>query len=212
MKIKKSLTALLICFTMAVTLLSNGIMVQAVEKMSINHKKLSMEVGSVYKLSVKGTKEKIVWSSSNSKIVSVSSTGTLKGVKVGKATITAKVGTTKLKSEITILKEDALGKVFYSTWEGDIGKVKLTSKNIGQKMYDITSDTIGGYPATDYRFTAAIKDDKGVVTAYYKATHKEGGQVINEYKFKITVKGDTMTIYNYIKADGKYSKSTTYKK
>jgi len=55
------------------------------------------------------TSKTVKWSTSNSKVVAVSSKGTLIGKSKGTATITAKVGKKKYKSTITVYKD-------YSDW------------------------------------------------------------------------------------------------
>ena len=58
----------------------------------LNKKKVTLTVGKTVQLKVKGTKAKVKWSSSNKKVATVSKKGKVKAKKVGKATITAKIG------------------------------------------------------------------------------------------------------------------------
>ena len=62
-------------------------------------------VGKTFALKVTGTKGKVTWKSSNSKIASVSSAGKVKGRKAGKTTITAKVSGKTLKCSVTVKKK-----------------------------------------------------------------------------------------------------------
>ena len=87
----------------------------------LNKTKLTMNVGGVYHLKVSGTNKKVTWSSTDSKVASVSS-GKVKAKKTGTATITAKIGSKKLKCQIKIKDQRALyekvllqsgGKCFY---------------------------------------------------------------------------------------------------
>ena len=74
-------------------------------KVKINKKKATVYVGKTVQLKVTGTKKKVKWSSSNKKIAKVTKKGIVKGIKVGKAVITAKVGTKKYKCKVTIKKQ-----------------------------------------------------------------------------------------------------------
>lgn len=58
----------------------------------LNLKSTKLAIGAKLNLFVDGTSKKVTWSSSNKKIVTVNSKGVIKGIKAGKATITAKVG------------------------------------------------------------------------------------------------------------------------
>ena len=64
-------------------------------------------VGATTTLKVKGTKKKVKWSSSNKKIATVNKKGVVKGKKIGKARITAKVGKKKYICNVTV-KENAV--------------------------------------------------------------------------------------------------------
>lgn len=72
-------------------------------KVKLNKTKLTMSVGKSFKLSVKGTKSKVKWTSSKTKVVSVTK-GKIKAKKVGKAVITAKFKSKKLTCKVTVTK------------------------------------------------------------------------------------------------------------
>ena len=55
-----------------------------------------------FKNAIDGYSGKVTWSSSNKKIATVSSTGVIKGIKKGKATITAKAGGNTFKCTVTV--------------------------------------------------------------------------------------------------------------
>ena len=76
-----------------------------VESASISSKTKSVTVGESFTLKLNGTTQKISWSSSNSKVASVSSSGKVKGVAAGKATITAKVDNKKFTCTVTVEKK-----------------------------------------------------------------------------------------------------------
>lgn len=94
-----------ISMVMALIFLITGITFNPMDgqaAVKINKKSLSIKVGKTYKLKVKGTKKKVKWSSSNKKVVTVSSKGVVKGKKAGKATVTAKVGKKKYKCKVKV--------------------------------------------------------------------------------------------------------------
>jgi hypothetical protein len=78
----------------------------AVAAIKLNETKLTLDEGSHYQLELTGSSKAIKWTSSNSKIVKVSTTGKLTAIKVGNAIITAKVSSKKYKCYVTV--KDAL--------------------------------------------------------------------------------------------------------
>ena len=70
--------------------------------MKLNKKKVTLKVGKSVTLKVKGTKKKVTWKSSNTKVVTVSKKGKIKAKKKGTATIYAKVANKKLKCKVTV--------------------------------------------------------------------------------------------------------------
>lgn len=78
-------------------------------KVSINKKKATMKVGKKLTLKVKNATKKVIWSTSNKSVVRIRAkkgsnkqNATIQAVKSGKATITAKVGSKRLRSKITV--------------------------------------------------------------------------------------------------------------
>ncbi|SCW27588.1 Ig-like domain (group 2) [Lachnospiraceae bacterium C10] len=71
----------------------------------LNKTKVSIGVGETFQLKLNGAKS-VKWSTSDKKVASVSAKGKVKGIKAGKATITALNSTTKktYKCKITVLK------------------------------------------------------------------------------------------------------------
>lgn len=74
----------------------------AVQTPTINKKSVTLTKGQKFTLKLKGTNQKIKWSSSRKDIVSVNSKGIATAKKVGKATITATVLNKKYKCNITV--------------------------------------------------------------------------------------------------------------
>lgn len=73
-------------------------------KMKLNKSSVTVAVGKKLSLKVKGTTKKVSWTTSKKAIASVSKKGVVTGKKVGKATITAKVGAKKFRCKVTVKK------------------------------------------------------------------------------------------------------------
>lgn len=87
-----------------ITVLASSLIgVQAAKKVKLNKSKATIKVGQTVSLKVKKTKKKVKWKSSNKNVATVSKRGKVKGKKVGKATIIAKVGKKNLKCKITVI-------------------------------------------------------------------------------------------------------------
>lgn len=101
-----------------------------VETPKISKSKASVNKGKTITLSIKNTKQKVKWSSSNKKIATVNSKGVVKGIKKGTVTITAKVGNKKYTCKITVknvvaLKSISLNKSKLTLEEGDDYQLKV---------------------------------------------------------------------------------------
>lgn len=72
--------------------------------LKLNTTKININVGSTYRLkaTVRGTRKKIAWSSSDKSVASVSSKGLVRGLKAGDTTITVKCGKLKKKCKVTV--------------------------------------------------------------------------------------------------------------
>lgn len=84
------------------------------KKMSMVKKKTAYK-GQTIQLKVKKASDKITWKSSNKKVASVNSSGQVRALKAGKATISAKVGGKTFKCKVTVktpskAKREALAK------------------------------------------------------------------------------------------------------
>lgn len=92
-------------FLVVVLMLTTIVPVQKIEakkKIKLNKTKMTMYVGDQKKLSLKGSKGIIKWSSSNKKVASVNFLGYVTAKKKGSATITAKYKKKKYKCKITV--------------------------------------------------------------------------------------------------------------
>lgn len=116
MKIGKSkiLKVMVLSFVLAFTVpgvccLNNTGTVQAAAKVTLNKKKASIKLNKTTTLKVRNATKKVKWTTSNKKVVKIQKTsGTkkqnavIRGMKKGKATVTAKIGSRKLKAKITV--------------------------------------------------------------------------------------------------------------
>ena len=103
--------ALIFTLTLSFSVLANRTNANAAVKLS--RTRLSFCIGETQTLKVTGTSDKVKWSSSDKSIAKVSSKGKVKGMKPGKATITAKVAGKQLKCKVTIF--ETIG-TYYSLW------------------------------------------------------------------------------------------------
>lgn len=102
--------------------------VLAAEDIKLNKTKLTVEVGTSYTLKINGTKEKVTWKSSNSKIAKVDKSGKVTGVKEGNATITATVGKKSYTCKVTVIKQE------YKIAGSGLAKVKSHQEIINNYM------------------------------------------------------------------------------
>lgn len=76
----------------------------AAKKVKLNKTKATIYVGKTVQLKVLNNRKGVKWSTSNKKVATVSKKGKVKGIKAGKATITAKISKKKYKCVITVKK------------------------------------------------------------------------------------------------------------
>ena len=158
----------------------------AASEYKISKTKATVLVSKTVKLSVKGAKSGVKWSTSNKKVAKVSSKGKVKGVKPGKATIKAKVGNKVLKCRVTV--KAGLTSTQVSVMEESSTKVKLCGTKIKKavsKDKAIATATIKGVingispGKTTITFTGANKKKyKCAVTVnrkYYYVTFDTNG-------------------------------------
>ena len=106
----------------------------SVNKIKISATKATVGVGETVKLKVSGTKQSVKWSSSNSKVASVSG-GKVKGKKKGTATITAKVKGKKLKCRVTVKNRIYLSKKSATVYVGKSLQLKVKGTSSKVKWY-----------------------------------------------------------------------------
>ena len=103
MNIRKRVIAMTICMALLFGVIgSSDATVSAASKVKLNKTSVTLVAGASTKLKVTGTKKKVKWSTSKASVAKVSSSGKVKAVKVGKATITAKVKGKKYRCKVTV--------------------------------------------------------------------------------------------------------------
>ena len=131
---KKNFKKLIVLFTCLTILLSVS-MVQVYAAPSISAKKVSVYVGKTKQLKVSGTSTSVKWTTSNSKIVTVSSKGLIKGKKAGKAIVTATTSGKQLKCAVTVKNVNAkANKIIFKTTDGGDFVLNSTKANVKFKM------------------------------------------------------------------------------
>lgn len=185
-----------------------------VETPSINKTKASLEVGKTTTLKMNSTSQTVKWSSSNTKIATVSSKGKVTAKKAGNATITAKIGTKKYKCTITVKASStikvtsiSLNKSSTNTYVGDNTTLKATilpSNASNKKITWTTSDasvaTVNGgvvssVGAGSATITATSSDNSNIkATCSITVSQKTGsisGNITWQYNRYIGTKADT---------------------
>jgi len=141
----------------------------------LNKTKATVYVGKTVKLSVKGTKKKAKWSTSNKKIATVNKAGKVTAKKKGTATITVKVGKKAYKCKLTV-KNVQMNKTKATLYVGKT--MKLAVNGAKKKAKWSTSNK-----------KIAIVDKKGKVTAKKAGTVTIKAKIGKKtYKCKLTVK------------------------
>lgn len=161
----------------------------------INKKSVRVTTATSTKLFVDGTTQKVTWSTSDKKVATVSSNGTVKGVNPGKATITAKVGSKKYTCNVTVQKP-----IDYLEWylktEGTItGSNNIIGAEIGYDYGEIifsnTSLGLDDISITTMEMDAGSKQARAQVAylggmMYISDDNYETTEFYGETKFTIS--------------------------
>lgn len=205
-KTKKIILAFLlvfaVVFVMPVTMnsLHSYASVQAA-KIKISTSSKTLYVGYGGKLNITGTSKKAKWSSTNSKVASVSKSGYVKANNVGTTTIKAVVNKKTYKCKITV-KQTAYVDIYDSRSMKIMGvssKVKYTSSNSKIASVDKNGKVTGKKPGyvtitaklKDRKYSCRLrvyangwaKDSKGNIYYYKNEKRVEGWQYIDGYKY-----------------------------
>ena len=93
---------------------------QAASKVKLSKKTVKLEVGKKKKIKVKGTTEKVKWSTSDKKVATVSSKGKITAKGEGTCKITATVGSKTLTCKVTVTAKQSSSKFDSSVKVGEI--------------------------------------------------------------------------------------------
>lgn len=200
-----------ICVCMGVGMLYVPNTAQAADPVSISKTSMSMQVGMMKTLSIKGTKEKVLWSSEDTKIATVDQEGTVLGIEAGTTKIHAKVGnntyacTVKVsKRQIRVLlKTTGFGSIFHSSVTVTSTKSFNISNGTETKTYNAkqpvtikTSSTLFG---KEKKLTISANDSGKI-----QITSISRGQGKPSYRGKIelnVVDGKGITITNQLQLE-----------
>ncbi len=137
-----------------------------VEEVSLCKTTETVTVGKTTSLSVSGTTQSITWESKDTSIATVDSNGAVKGVKAGKAIITATVDGTVLECEVTVSVAPSVtlnkSKIYLA--EGCKTTLVATVKNTDEAVKWSSSDKNIAKVDKDGNVTA-VKAGKAVITA-----------------------------------------------
>lgn len=105
--IKKRFTTIVLALVLALSPFSvfsviNPVQTVEAATVKLNKARRTMEVGQIYKLTVKGPHGAVKWKSSKSSVAAVDNSGVVRAKKKGTANIYAQVGKKKLKCRITV--------------------------------------------------------------------------------------------------------------
>lgn len=100
----RRIVSIVMILALAITLMP--VNANAAVKLNVTEKTIG--VGESVVLKVEGTTKKITWKSSNKKVATVTKQGKVTGKKVGKASISAKIGKKTIKCRITVQSGEAI--------------------------------------------------------------------------------------------------------
>ena len=156
-------------------------------KADLSATKLTLVAGRSETLKVLWGSGTVKWSSSNKKVATVSSKGKVKAVKAGKCTITAKVGSQKLKCKVTVNK-----KVYAKSIKLNKAKATLVPGQALQLSYTLSPKTSKITEAWEVSWSSS---DSGIVMIDddLKVKAKKAGTATITVKLKIK-KGKTKKV------------------
>lgn len=133
-------------------------LVTGADAFKLDQKKLRLKTGESAQLNVSGSAGKVVWSTSNSKVAKVSSSGRVTAVKEGTATITVKCGSKKASCKVTVVGQ----------------KIKLNIKKVtiteGEDIQLIVTGGTGGIEWESNNIYVAQVSSDGTVTGISRGT------------------------------------------
>lgn len=169
--------------------------VQAANNIYINNRNFALELGHYRTLRVHGSSSRVTWTTSNSRVATVTSGGKVTAKAPGNVTITANVGGRKIACKVTVFK---LGNESITLLPGKTGSFKITGAS------DITW-------STGNKAIATVSTD-GTVTAKAPGTAVITASFSGkEIPFKVYVAGDINYKSIVLEKGGKYGFIKTLK-
>ncbi len=147
---------------------------------SLSKTKHTLGVGEKYTLKVNGTKKKVTWKSSSSKVAAVSG-GKVTAKKKGSATISATVEGVTLKCKVTV--KAAPNKLILKSKK----KVSLKRNKTSKINVSLPKNTAGALKYKSSKTKVATVDANGKIKAKKKGTAKITVSAVNNKKAKVTV-------------------------
>lgn len=110
----KKLNIILLSLVLVLTSVTNNLCtLYAKDTLNLNYKKMTMYINEKRKLSINSNALLIKWTTSNSKVATVSRYGTVKAKKTGKAVITATIKNKKYKCTVKVMKKSKINSKLY---------------------------------------------------------------------------------------------------
>ena len=183
---KKSLLTVFLAFALIFLFTSTV----SAESIKLNKSKLELRVGVSTTLKVTGTSSKVIWTSSNKSIATVSQSGKVTAKKVGKAVITATVNKQTYKCNITVSKSKSTNKTTYYMGINDTkqlsapsltGKITWTSnrpKEVTVSKTGVISSPLGGSARGSAIVTASSKTGKHYFYIYVDGSNLRKTEIL----------------------------------
>lgn len=205
----KKFKSLLISLVLALTCISMVTSTDFVQAASIKLNKTSLTIytGKTSTLKVIGTSKKVTWSTSNKKVATVSSKGTVSAKYPGNAIITARVSNKNLKCKVTVKRQTTSKKAALKAYYNFLKSYKFNTdpSTRGFNLAYINNDSIpelivfdGDYHAAGVKVYAYVngkvkyisefgeyggfeyQEKKGVIRSYWVG---QGNCIKNYYKW-----------------------------
>lgn len=199
MKKIKSIIGIFLCACLLITLIPN-INVQAKTKYKLNYTSKIMYEKDTFNLYPEYCFEKATYSSSNKKVATVNKKGIVKAKKVGKATITVKVGKQKMKCKITVKKmptaKDISVTQYVKEQFGDTVRYLIIKNNSKETIKVSTNskalDESGNVIGVDSGDVLAIGSKQTSVLVEYFSNTTNVSSFDTEYKVSISSYSDVL--------------------
>lgn len=161
-KTLKKMRAIALASTLLVSGFPNTQLTQAATTFSMTNQ-VTIGKGETFQLNLKGTSSKPTFRSSNKKVVSVTKSGKIKGNKIGKATITAKLNKKTKKCKVTVKaapKKISFSQPEITLFPGETKKLALTvSSGYSKKItYKAENSAVASVSANGFVTAKAAGD------------------------------------------------------